>query len=165
MPGIRMFVDEGLGHSSYLIDLGNGTAAILDPPRFPTEHLSAATSQGLEPRWTMDTHSHADYVTGSPSLTAQSGLTFVAPAASQLATPHQPIHDDESIELAAGVSLRAMSVFLESLQPARMSAAENAQNEALIISRGADRWNKVGPDTKANPSRTFGYETGLGNQA
>jgi hypothetical protein len=34
MVGIRMFVDEGLGHSSYLIDLGDGTAAILDPPRF-----------------------------------------------------------------------------------------------------------------------------------
>jgi hypothetical protein len=33
MVGIRMFVDEGLGHSSYLIDLGDGTAAILDPPR------------------------------------------------------------------------------------------------------------------------------------
>ncbi len=29
------FVDEGLGHSSYVIDLGDGTAAIVDPPRFP----------------------------------------------------------------------------------------------------------------------------------
>ena len=31
--GVRTFVDEGLGHSSYLVDLGDGTAAILDPPR------------------------------------------------------------------------------------------------------------------------------------
>ena len=36
MAGIQMFVDEGLGHSSYLVDLGDGTAAILDPPRFPS---------------------------------------------------------------------------------------------------------------------------------
>ena len=79
MVGIRMFVDEGLGHSSYLIDLGDGTAAILDPPRFPTEHLAAADAQGVAPRWTIDTHSHADYVTGSPSLAAQSGVTFIAP--------------------------------------------------------------------------------------
>jgi hypothetical protein len=48
MVGIRMFVDEGLGHSSYLIDLGDGTAAILDPPRFPTEHL--ATAEPRAPR-------------------------------------------------------------------------------------------------------------------
>ena len=39
MVGIRTFVDEGLGHSSYLVDLGDGTAAIIDPPRFPTQHL------------------------------------------------------------------------------------------------------------------------------
>jgi glyoxylase-like metal-dependent hydrolase (beta-lactamase superfamily II) len=68
MVRIRMFVDEGLGHSSYLIDLGDGSAAVLDPPRFPTEHLVAARELGIAPRWTIDTHSHADYVTGSPSL-------------------------------------------------------------------------------------------------
>ena len=28
MVGVRTFVDEGLGHSSYLVDLGDGTAAI-----------------------------------------------------------------------------------------------------------------------------------------
>ena len=46
MDGIRMFVDEGLGHSSYLVDLGDGTAAIVDPPRFPTEHLAVAHVRG-----------------------------------------------------------------------------------------------------------------------
>ncbi len=32
---VHEFVDEGLGHSSYVIDLGDGTAAVVDPPRFP----------------------------------------------------------------------------------------------------------------------------------
>ena len=50
MVGVRMFVDEGLGHSSYLVDLGDGTAAILDPPRFPTEHVAAARRSGLSNR-------------------------------------------------------------------------------------------------------------------
>ena len=36
MGSVRTFVDEGLGHSSYVIDLGDGAAAIIDPPRFPT---------------------------------------------------------------------------------------------------------------------------------
>ena len=100
MVGVRMFVDEGLGHSSYVIELGDGTAAILDPPRFPTEHLAAARSLGVSTRWTIDTHSHADYVTGSPSLAVEPGITFIAPAASKLETPHQPVRDEELIDLA-----------------------------------------------------------------
>jgi hydroxyacylglutathione hydrolase len=65
---VHAFVDEGLGHSSYLIDLGDGSAAIVDPPRFPDAHEQLATQLGLRLAWTADTHSHADYVTGSPAL-------------------------------------------------------------------------------------------------
>jgi hydroxyacylglutathione hydrolase len=106
---IQLFVNEGLGHSSYLVDLGNGTAAIVDPPRFPAEHLRAARSRSLEPRWTIDTHSHADYVTGSPSLAQDDGLTFVAPAASRLETPHLAVADGLRVDVAAGVALRAIA--------------------------------------------------------
>ena len=103
------FVDEGLGHSSYMIDLGNGTAAIIDPPRFPTAHESLADNLGLSIAWTLDTHSHADYVTGSPALAARRGATFVAPRASRLATPHRPIEDREHIQLASDIELIAMA--------------------------------------------------------
>jgi glyoxylase-like metal-dependent hydrolase (beta-lactamase superfamily II)/rhodanese-related sulfurtransferase len=109
MGEIRMFVDEGLGHSSYLIDLDDGAAAIVDPPRFPSEHLGAARSIGALPRWTIDSHSHADYVTGSPSLVADHGVTFVAPAASRLETPHHAVGDGDAVVLASGVSLRAIA--------------------------------------------------------
>jgi hydroxyacylglutathione hydrolase len=107
--GVQLFVDEGLGHSSYVVDLGDGTAAIVDPPRFPTHHLRAARARSLEPRWTIDTHSHADYVTGSPSLAAAEGLTFVAPAASGLETPHLAVTDELRIDVAAGAVLRAIA--------------------------------------------------------
>jgi glyoxylase-like metal-dependent hydrolase (beta-lactamase superfamily II)/rhodanese-related sulfurtransferase len=109
VSGIDLFVDEGLGHSSYLVDLGNGTAAIVDPPRFPTDHLRAARARSLEPRWTIDTHSHADYVTGSPSLAADEGLTLIAPAASGLETPHLAVTDEQRVDVAAGVALRAIA--------------------------------------------------------
>ena len=108
MGDIRTFVDEGLGHSSYLIDLGDGSAAIVDPPRFPTEHLAAARSIGATPQWTVDTHSHADYVTGSPGLVADHDVTFIAPTASRLDTPHLGVGDDAVVALAPGVSLRAI---------------------------------------------------------
>ena len=106
---IHEFVDEGLGHSSYVIDLGDGTVAVVDPPRFPFAHEALAGRLALRLAWTIDTHSHADYVTGSPALAARSGATFIAPAASRLASPHRPIRDREHVPLAEGFDLVAVA--------------------------------------------------------
>lgn len=102
MVRIVDFVDEGLGHSSYLIDLGDGSAAVIDPPRFPTEHETLANRDRLRLVWTADTHSHADYVTGSPGLTARLGASFLAPDASQLDSPHEAVTDSERVDLGNG---------------------------------------------------------------
>ena len=106
---IHEFVDEGLGHSSYVIDLDDGTAAIVDPPRFPIAHEQLAERLGLEITWTIDTHSHADYVTGSPALAARRAAVFVAPAASNLESPHRPVVDGEIVELASEITLTALA--------------------------------------------------------
>lgn len=106
---IHEFVDEGLGHSSYLIDLGDGTAVLIDPPRFPTAHEALAAQEGLRIAWTVDTHSHADYVTGSPGEAARNQATFVAPAASQLETPHHQVRDGDRVVLSETVSLVAIA--------------------------------------------------------
>ncbi len=102
MVRIVDFVDEGLGHSSYLIDLGDGSAAVIDPPRFPVAHEALASRDGLRLAWTADTHSHADYVTGSPGLTSRLGATFVAPRASQLDSPHEAVTDGQRVDLGNG---------------------------------------------------------------
>ena len=86
---IHEFVDEGLGHASYLIDIGDGTAALIDPPRFPNAHETLTAQLGSRTAWTFDTHSHADYVTGSPGLAARLGATFVAPR--RAASPGLPV--------------------------------------------------------------------------
>lgn len=106
---IHDFVDEGLGHSSYLIDVGNGIVALVDPPRFPTVHEALAAELGLRIEWTFDTHSHADYVTGSPGVAARLGATFVGPTASRLATPHRPLSDGEFIEIGHGLRVVAIA--------------------------------------------------------
>jgi glyoxylase-like metal-dependent hydrolase (beta-lactamase superfamily II)/rhodanese-related sulfurtransferase len=102
-------VDEGLGHSSYLIDLADGTAAVVDPPRFPIAHEQLADRLGVRLAWTLDTHSHADYVTGSPALAVRADAVFVAPAASRLATPHHPVVDGDELALADSLTLEAMA--------------------------------------------------------
>jgi glyoxylase-like metal-dependent hydrolase (beta-lactamase superfamily II)/rhodanese-related sulfurtransferase len=106
---VHDFVDEGLGHSSYLIDLADGTAAVVDPPRFPTAHEDTARRSGLRVAWTLDTHSHADYVTGSPALAAHTAAVFVAPAASRLVVPHRPVTDGDTVALGDSVTLHAIA--------------------------------------------------------
>lgn len=85
-----------------MIDLGDGTAAIVDPPRFPTGHEALIDRSGWRLAWTIDTHSHADYVTGSPALVARRDVTFIALAASNLQTSHQAVSEDERVSLARG---------------------------------------------------------------
>lgn len=108
MMHVHQFVDEGIGHSSYVLNRGDGSAALIDPPRFPIEHERLADAVGLFVAWTIDTHSHGDYVTGSPGMAA-AGARFVAPAASQLATPHHAVADGDTIALARDINLRAIA--------------------------------------------------------
>src|SRR5262249_55311787 len=59
--------------------------------------------------WTLDTHSHADYVTGSPGLAARTGAVFVAPGASRLVAPHHPVVDGDELTLGGRVTLRTIA--------------------------------------------------------
>lgn len=101
------FVDEGLGHSSYLVDLEDGRALVIDPPRFPDAHLAAAADRGLEIAYTADTHSHADYVSGGPELAAR-GVEFIASKGAELVVPHRDVQPGDEIELTPALHLRAI---------------------------------------------------------
>ena len=108
MIDIVAFVDEGLGHSSYLVDLGDNRALVVDPPRLPEAHLAAAHARGLEIAFTADTHSHADYVSGSPELAAR-GATFLASQGAHLEVAHRDVAAGDEIELREGLVLRAIA--------------------------------------------------------
>jgi hydroxyacylglutathione hydrolase len=107
MTEIVTFVDEGLGHSSYLVDLGDGRALVVDPPRIPERHVNEAHARGLEIALTADTHSHADYVSGSPELAAQ-GALFLASKGANLEVAHQALAAGDEVELCPGLVLRAI---------------------------------------------------------
>jgi glyoxylase-like metal-dependent hydrolase (beta-lactamase superfamily II)/rhodanese-related sulfurtransferase len=97
-PFVVGFVDEGIGHTSHLVDLGGGTALVVDPHRIPELERAEAEARGLRIAFTADTHSHADFVSGSPELVAQ-GATFLAPAAGRLVVPHKGLRDGDHVEV------------------------------------------------------------------
>jgi glyoxylase-like metal-dependent hydrolase (beta-lactamase superfamily II)/rhodanese-related sulfurtransferase len=104
---IVALVDEGLGNSSYLVKLGDGRALVVDPARDPTPYLAAADRLGVTITHTVETHLHADFVTGSPELAAR-GATVLAPAAAKIDWPHSRLGDGDETDLG-GLRLRALA--------------------------------------------------------
>ena len=108
MVDVVSIVDEGLGHSSYVVGLGDGTALVIDPARFPARQRAVAAARGWRIAWTADTHSHADYISGSPELAAE-GATFLASAGAGLEVGHRPVDAGEQLQLAPAVTVRAIA--------------------------------------------------------
>ncbi len=100
-------IDTGLGNSSYLVDLGDGSALVVDPERDPTPYLEAAEQRNLRLRFAVETHLHADFVSGSRELMA-AGAALLAPAGSDLSFDYRRLDDGDDIDLG-GLTLRAIA--------------------------------------------------------
>jgi glyoxylase-like metal-dependent hydrolase (beta-lactamase superfamily II)/rhodanese-related sulfurtransferase len=107
MPRIHALVDEGLGNSSYLIDLGDGRALVVDPSRDPAPYLAEAEARGLRIAFAAETHLHADFVSGSVELAAH-GATVLGSAIGGRDFPHQGLTDGAEVDLG-GLRLRAIA--------------------------------------------------------
>jgi glyoxylase-like metal-dependent hydrolase (beta-lactamase superfamily II)/rhodanese-related sulfurtransferase len=106
-PFIVPFVDEGLGNSSYLVDLGGGRALAVDPSRDPSPYLAEAGRRRLHIAFAAETHLHADFVSGSRELAAD-GATVLASASGGLRFPHRGLDDGDEVDFG-GLTLRALA--------------------------------------------------------
>ena len=107
MIQVQPFVDEGLGNSAYLVDIGDGRALVIDPPRYVEPMRAAAVERGLTIAFAVETHLHADFVSGSRELAAH-GAGVVGARAAELAFPHRPLDDADELDLG-GLTLRAIA--------------------------------------------------------
>jgi hydroxyacylglutathione hydrolase len=105
--GIHPVVDEGLGNSAYVVELGDGRALVVDPARDPGAYLAVAERLGLTIAYTLETHLHADFLTGSRELAA-AGAQILAPRASRLRYFHRGLEDGQRVDLG-GLVLCAMA--------------------------------------------------------
>lgn len=92
--------DEGLGNTSYVVEVARGLAVSVDPPRDPAAHLAIAERAGARIAAVLETHLHADFLSGSRELAAVAGAVIHAPAGAVLAFGHSPVADGD--EIAAG---------------------------------------------------------------
>ena len=107
-PTVIPVVDEGLGNSTYLLDLGGGRGLVLDPSRDLRAVRAAAERRGLRIAFAVDTHLHADFLSGSRQLAATDGAQLLASAAGGREFPHTGLRDEDEVDLG-GLVLRALA--------------------------------------------------------
>ena len=87
-----------LAHASYLIESG-GEAAVVDPQRDIGIYLQTAKERGLRIRWVIETHLHADFVSGHLELAERSGAVICLGAGSGATFPHRDLADGDTLPL------------------------------------------------------------------
>jgi len=93
---LRQFYVGCLAHASYLIGDG-GEAVVVDPSRDIEMYLDEAAVQGLRITWVLETHLHADFVSGHRELAARTGATIGIGARAEAGFPHRALRDGDQI--------------------------------------------------------------------
>ncbi|HJS58069.1 MAG TPA: MBL fold metallo-hydrolase, partial [Vicinamibacteria bacterium] len=95
---LKQFYLGCLAHASYLV-ASEGEAAVVDPRRDVDEYLREAEAQGVRIRYVLETHLHADFVSGHRELAARTGAEIVFGARAEAGFPHRAVKDGDDIRL------------------------------------------------------------------
>jgi hydroxyacylglutathione hydrolase len=102
----KQFYLNCLAHASYLIG-SEGEAVVVDPQRDVDQYIQEAEANGLTIKYVIETHLHADFVSGHRELAARTGAEIVFGENAGAAFSHHAAKDGD--ELSVGrVKLRIM---------------------------------------------------------
>ncbi|HZL29119.1 MAG TPA: rhodanese-like domain-containing protein [Acidobacteriaceae bacterium] len=104
---IERFYLGCLAHASYIVH-DDGEAAVIDPQRDVDLYIDLARERGVAIRWVIETHLHADFVSGHLELARRSGATICMGADSGAGFEHRVLHDGDELPLGRNV-LRALA--------------------------------------------------------
>ena len=94
------FVDDDLGCASYLVgDEKAGTAVVVDPAFEIEQYLAEADHRGVRIVRVLETHTHADHVSGHGRLGLEHDVPISIHAAADAEYPHQALAADDEIEV------------------------------------------------------------------
>ena len=104
----RQIVHEDLGCASYLVgSVSAGVAAVVDPQWEIEPYLRLSRLHGVEIEHVLETHNHADHVSGHGRLARATGATIHIHELAGAEYDHEPFADDWELELGE-VTVRAM---------------------------------------------------------
>jgi glyoxylase-like metal-dependent hydrolase (beta-lactamase superfamily II)/rhodanese-related sulfurtransferase len=98
----QQFLNQLHGCASYLIADG-GEAVVVDPAMQGDEYDAVLRARGLELRYVVDTHIHADHVSGGRTLAAAHGATLCLHEAARTTYPYRALKDGDELALGETV--------------------------------------------------------------
>ncbi|HUE82028.1 MAG TPA: rhodanese-like domain-containing protein [Pyrinomonadaceae bacterium] len=87
-----------LAHASYLIG-SEGEAAVVDPQRDVDQYIAEAEEQGLKIKYVIETHLHADFVSGHRELADRTGAEIVFGSKAGATFPHRAVQDGDELRI------------------------------------------------------------------
>src|SRR5690349_6195975 len=85
-----------LAHASYMIG-SEGVAAVVDPQRDVDIYIEEAQKNGLRIEHVIETHLHADFVSGHRELAARTGARIYVGASAGATFPHAAVHEGDEV--------------------------------------------------------------------
>jgi hydroxyacylglutathione hydrolase len=126
----RQVLNEDLGCGSYVVADG-GRAAVVDPKWEIEEYLALADDPGYRIEHIIETHNHADHLSGRGRLAAATGATIRISPDAHAEFEHEPLRDGDT--LAVGdTRIRAMA-----------TPGHRPEHAAFLVedtSRGEEPW-------------------------
>lgn len=95
-----------LAHASYLIG-SDSEAAVVDPQRDVDRYIEEAKAQNLTIKYIIETHLHADFVSGHRELADRTGAEIVFGKEAGASFPHRAVKDSDELNIGR-VNLRFM---------------------------------------------------------
>src|SRR2546423_5802657 len=102
----KQFYLACLAHASYLIGSA-GEGVVVDPQRDVDLYIADAEAQGLKIKYVIETHLHADFVSGHRELAERTGAEIVIGAKAGATFPHRGVRDGDEITIGK-IVLRIM---------------------------------------------------------
>lgn len=95
---LKHFFINKIAHSSYIL-AGNEICAVIDPQRDIDCYINEARAMGVDITHILQTHLHADFISGHMDLAKRTGAKIYMPRSSKCTFDHVPLSEGDTIKI------------------------------------------------------------------
>jgi len=95
---LKHFFINKIAHSSYIL-AGKNSCAVIDPQRDVEIYITAARALGVDITHILQTHLHADFISGHMDLAQKTGAKIYVAKSAQCTFDHVPLSEGDTVEV------------------------------------------------------------------
>lgn len=148
---IKQFKDAPLAHYSYAI-VSEGKMALIDPARNPLQYYKYAEEQNAQIVAVLETHPHADFVSGHLQIHQQTGADIYVSKHVGVSYPHKSFGEGQTLEIG---NITIKPLHTPGHSPDSLTFVANEGEETVLFTGDTLFIGNVGrPDLRENAGNT-----------